>query len=84
MASIANRMRRKHKGVKWIDSSFAKNSEAAKDPRYTIEIAFDDAFTILKYFTSQTINPDQAVSSIGSISFNLADKTKDGTGNSVQ
>lgn len=77
---------------------YDKNTAPDKDPRYTIEIAFDSANTILRYATShadakhptgatviysvvqgisgtsQKINPDQAVASIGSISFNLTDK----------
>lgn len=73
------------------------NSGLAKSPRYTIEIAFDDAYTDLYYVTShsdsatpaavtiipsvieglsvtsQEIRPEDAIATIGRISFTLAD-----------
>lgn len=74
-----------------------QNGALAKSPRYTIELAFDSANTILWYFTShadaatpagasvisgvieaitgtsQRLEPDKAVSTIGAISFKLVD-----------
>lgn len=76
----------------------AKNSSLSKEPRYTIEVSFDDANTDLYYFTShsdsatppaatvissiieglsvtsQSIKPEKALASIGSISFDVVDK----------
>lgn len=76
-----------------------KNLAPAKAPRYTIEIAFDAANTVLRYFTShadcatppgattvanvvrdisgtsQTLNPDRANATIGTLSFDIVDKS---------
>ena len=77
------------------------NKSSAKEPRYTIEVAFDAANTDLYYFTShdasavpggspitaqveygciqrisstsQTLAPEKAQSTIGTINFNLVD-----------
>jgi len=76
----------------------AHNVALSKEPRFVIEIAFDEANTILWYFTShadaalpgggglvpsviqalsgtsQTLNPDEANSNIGTINFTFTDK----------
>ncbi len=79
------------------DSFELKNKSASKDPRYTVEIAFDPANTDLHYFTShadsatpagatvtsgvikglsgtsQSVSPEKALATIGTISFDVVD-----------